>query len=86
MELILQVIRAVYEFKKTGSITKRKSTGRPRVPDEMVDAVRHSFTRSPRKSTSRAGSELGIPQPTVWKILRKPLRFKPSTDATKLTI
>ncbi|CAH2012533.1 unnamed protein product [Acanthoscelides obtectus] len=78
MELILQVIRAWYrQFKKTGSITKGKSTGRSRVPDEMVDAVRHSFTRSPRQSTSRAGSELGIPQPTVWKILRKRLRFKP---------
>ena len=36
-----------------------------------------SFERSPRKSTCRVRRELGIPQPTVWRVLRRHLLFKP---------
>jgi len=35
-----------------------------------------AFERSPRKSTRRASRELGIPQPTVWRVLRRRLLFE----------
>ena len=39
--------------------------------------IHERFERSPRKSTRRASRELGIPQPTVWRVLRRRLLFKP---------
>ncbi|PNF28323.1 hypothetical protein B7P43_G03472, partial [Cryptotermes secundus] len=65
------------QFKDTGCLCKRSSTGRPNVPDETVERVRESFVRSPQKSTVRASRELGLPQQIVWKILRRRLHFKP---------
>ena len=56
---------------------KRKSTGRPSVTEEQVEQVRQAFVWNPRKSTLRGSRELGIPQPTVWCILRKRLKLKP---------
>ena len=47
-----------------------------RVPEEIVRRIQESFERSPRKSTRRASRELGIPQPTVWRVLRRRLLFK----------
>jgi len=40
-----------------------------------VRRIQESFERSPRKSTRRASRELGIPQPTIWRVLRRRLRF-----------
>ena len=55
---------------------KRKGhSGRRSFSEQVVDRVRKSFLRSPRKSTLRASRELKIPQSTVSKILRKRLRF-----------
>jgi len=51
------------------------SSGRPRVSEENVRRIRGSFERSPRKSTRRASGELGIPQPTLWRVLRRRLLF-----------
>jgi hypothetical protein len=42
-----------------------------------VERVRTSFTRSPQMSTVRVSTELGVPQKTVWKILRKRLQIYP---------
>jgi len=42
-----------------------------------VRRIQESFERNPRKSTRRASRELGIPQPTVWRVLRRHLLFKP---------
>jgi hypothetical protein len=36
-----------------------------------------SFISSPRKSIRRASRELGVPQQTVWRVLRRRLMFKP---------
>ena len=55
----------------------RKSTGRPSVTEVQVEQVRQAFVRSPRKSTVRGSRELGILQPTVWRILRERLKLKP---------
>jgi len=54
-----------------------KSTGRPSVTEEQVEQVIQAFVRSPRKSTVRGSRELGITQPTVWRILRKMIKLKP---------
>lgn len=73
-----QSIRRWYkQFSDTGCLCKGKSSGRPRVSNEDVERIRQSFTRSPQKSTRRAGRELNIPSTSVWRVLRRRLRFKP---------
>lgn len=64
-------------FESSGCVCKKKSTGRPSVTEEKIDSVRDVFVRSPGKSTRSASLELQIPQPTVWKILRKRLKMTP---------
>ena len=39
--------------------------------------IQESFERSPPKSTRRASTDLGIPQPTVWRVLRCRSLFMP---------
>jgi len=38
--------------------------------------IQEGFECSPRNSTRRASRELGIPQPTVWRVLRRRLLFR----------
>jgi len=45
------------------------------VSEENVRRIQESFERSPRTSTRRASRELGILQPTVWRVLRRRLLF-----------
>ena len=71
------ICRWNHQFEKRGCMCKGKSSGRPRVSEENVRRIEESFERSPRKSTGRASRELGIPQPTVWRVLRRRLLFKP---------
>src|SRR5258705_3833247 len=71
------ILRWYRQFKDTGCLCKKNRGGRPSVSDEMVDMVRQSYVRSPQKSTVAGARELGIPQKTVWQILRKRLKFKP---------
>ena len=56
---------------ETGSILDRKRSGRPSIDEEIVDAVRVAFYRSPRKSIRFASNELAIPRSTVHKVLHK---------------
>jgi len=69
------ICRWNHQFDKIGCLCKGKSSGRPRVSEENVRRIQESFERSPRKSTRRASRELGIPQPTVWCVLRRRLFF-----------
>jgi len=71
------ICRWNHQFEQIGCLCKGKSSGRPRVSEENVRGIQESFERSPRKSTRRASRELGIPQPTVWRMLRRRLLFKP---------
>ena len=48
------------KFQQTGCLCKGKSCGRPPVAEETVEHVRETFTRSPRKSTTRASVELFV--------------------------
>ena len=66
-----------HQFEQIGCLCKGKSSGWPRVSEENVRRIQESFEHSPRKSTRRASRELGIPQPTVWRVLRRRLLFKP---------
>jgi transposase len=65
------------KFQNTGCLCKGKSSGRPPVSEEQVARVRETYTRSPKKSTTRANLESQIPQQIVWKILRKRLKMFP---------
>jgi len=65
------ICRWNHQFEQTGCLCKGKSSGRPRVSEENVKRIQETFERSPRKSTRRASRELGIPQPTVWRVLRR---------------
>ena len=69
------VCRCNHQFEQIDCMCKGKSSGRPRVSEENVRRIQESFERSPRKSTRRASRELGIPQPTVWRVLRRQLLF-----------
>lgn len=73
--------KSVYDwhkkFKNTGSLFKSKSSGRPSLVEQRVHRIQAAIQRSPKKSTSRLGVELQIPQSSVWRILRKRLRMKP---------
>jgi len=69
------ICRWNYQFEQIGCLCKGKSSGRPRVSEENVRGIQESFERSPRKSTRRASRELGIPEPTVWRVLRRRLLF-----------
>ncbi|GFG29192.1 hypothetical protein Cfor_05009, partial [Coptotermes formosanus] len=66
--------RCFEQFRETGGVCKRKSSGRPAVTEENVERIRQSFVRSPRKSIHPHSLELGIPKPTVHKVLHK--KFK----------
>jgi len=70
------IYRWNHQFEQIGCLCKGKSSDRPRVSEENVRQIQESFERSPRKSTRRASIELGIPQPTVWSVLRRCLLFK----------
>lgn len=63
------------KFQERGSVCDKERTGRPRVNQDTVDAVRHAFRQNPRKSVRKASRELQIPRSTVHKILKKELKF-----------
>jgi len=65
------ICRWNHQFKQIDSLCKGKCSGRPRVSEENVRRIQEGFERSQSKSTRRARRELGIPQPTVWRVLRR---------------
>ena len=69
------ICRWNHQFEQIGRLYKDKSSGRPRVSEEKVRGIQESFEHSPRKSTRRASRELGILQPTGWRVLRPRLLF-----------
>jgi len=70
------ICRLNHQFEQIGCLCKGKISSRLIVSEENVRRIQESFERSPRKSTRRASRELGIPQPTVWRVLRRRLLFK----------
>ncbi|PSN33252.1 hypothetical protein C0J52_23043 [Blattella germanica] len=51
-------------------------TFHPHKAEAVVEQVRYSFARSPRKSMRHASRETHISQPTIWCILRRRLHLK----------
>ena len=73
-----KIFRAWYkQFTETWCLCKQKSSGRPLTSENDVEQVRASFLHSPKKSTGTAAKELSMSKPTVWRVLRKRLVFKP---------
>ncbi|GFW21341.1 transposable element Tcb1 transposase [Trichonephila clavipes] len=56
------ILRWCHQFKKTGCLGKKKSSGRPSVSEEAVERVRQSCGLSPRKSSRVVACEFGMPQ------------------------
>jgi transposase len=48
------------KLQETGCLYKGKSSGRPPVSEKTVERLRETFTRTPRKSTTRASVELFV--------------------------
>lgn len=65
------------KFKEEGCLCRAKGSGRPPVPEDIVNQVRETFVRSPRKSVRRASMETQIPRMTLWRVVRKRLRMTP---------
>ena len=70
-------VTGITNLSKQAVCVKAEAPADQRVSEENVRRIEKSFERSPRKSTRRASRELGIPQPTVWRVLRRRLLFKP---------
>ena len=67
-----KTIRQTYKrFKETGSIHDLKRDGRPRVRDEVVEAVREHYEENPNSSLRQASREMDIP----YERLRKTLKY-----------
>ncbi|XP_047120648.1 uncharacterized protein LOC124803678 [Schistocerca piceifrons] len=60
----------VNKFQRTGSVADDKGPGRPVIMPDTVQSAQDVITRSPSTSTRRLSRELGIPQTTVWRVLR----------------
>jgi len=63
------------QLKKTGTVEKQKSTGRPRTSEEDVKRIRQPCIRSPKKSIARRSVTLGIPITTIQNVLHRRLRL-----------
>ena len=66
----------VRRFSEEGDIKKRKSTGRPKVADQVVNDVHTTMILSPHTSIRRLSLQLQIPSTTVHKILHQHLKFR----------
>ena len=69
----------VKKFRETGSVKDKETPIRLRSgrSQEHIDMVRESVAEDPRMSIPRRSQQLGIPQTTTWRILRKDLALKP---------
>jgi len=67
------IYRWNHQFEQISCLCKGKSSSRPHVSEENLRRIQESFECSPRKSTCTASRELGIPQPNVWRVLRRHL-------------
>jgi hypothetical protein len=63
--------QSVYDWSK--KFNETGCLGRPPVSEETVTRGRETYTRSPKKSTTRSNLELQVAQKTVWNILHKQL-------------
>lgn len=67
--------RWVKQFEETGSVTKKKSSGRPRRSVERAKIIREAFHNCSKMSIRTASLELNIPKSSIHRILREELRY-----------
>lgn len=74
----MTVIRINSTFDETGSVADRPRSGRPRSgrSDENVQTVQEIITKEPTTSTRRLSAESQIKHSSVYRILKKDLKFK----------
>lgn len=72
------VIRINKNFTDTGSVADLPRTGRPKTgrSEDNVERVRDAIAQAPTTSTRRLSAELGIKRTSVYRILKKDLKFK----------
>ncbi|CAI9724379.1 PLHD1 protein [Octopus vulgaris] len=61
--------KLIKKFKETGSVLDKPRSGRPKTSDETKEAVMAKFSASPKKSLRRTSTVLGVPKPTIHKML-----------------
>lgn len=68
--------RWLTKFRKNGSVKDEKRSGRPSVPEEIIERVRQSFEENEKLSLRDASSLLNLKMSTVYTVVRKKLNLK----------
>ncbi|CAI9719023.1 uncharacterized protein LOC126412052 [Octopus vulgaris] len=63
------VAKFIKKFKETGSVLDKSRSGRPKTSDETKEAVMAKVSASPKKALRRTSTVLGVPKPTIHKML-----------------
>lgn len=73
------VSRTISRYNDTGSIARRKGSGRKRTATskEMIRKVEARIKRNPRRSGRKMAAELNVSRERLQHILRNELRLKP---------
>ncbi|XP_049959583.1 uncharacterized protein LOC126477561 [Schistocerca serialis cubense] len=66
----LAIETVVNKFQRTGSVADEEHPSRLAIMPDTVQSVQDAITRSLSAPTRRLSRELGIPQTTVWRVLR----------------
>lgn len=75
-------LRVIKRFQATGTVKQRSPPGRPSNLREHVADVEAVVEDVKNTSISSISSQLNISKTTVWRILRKELKFYPYTPKT----
>ena len=67
--------RWVKQFEETGTVAKKKSSGRPRRSIERAKIIKEAFHNCSKMSIRTASLELNIPKSSIHRILREELRL-----------
>lgn len=66
----------VRKFKQTGTLQRKKGSGRPPINSDIVEEIRTVFENAPETSIRRAACQVNSNPGTVYKILRNRLKLK----------
>ncbi|CAI9720635.1 MTX3 protein [Octopus vulgaris] len=64
-----RIEKLIKKFKETGSVLDKPRSRRPKTSDETKEAVEAKVSASPKKSLRRTSTVLGVPKPTIRKML-----------------
>jgi hypothetical protein len=75
--LLTHIGRIVNRFLTIGTISKCKSSGRPPVPDEIVEDLKETVEKTLQISIARLSQQSGVPRSTCHKIIKNKLQLHP---------